>query len=266
MPTSRVRGVLRRPPMTMKKKILIALAIVIALPLLAIVALFATRETPDGPRVVAEPGVVGVEAGGAYAWIVRTPRGAVLVDAGLDAKGTAILAELKSEGVEPDEVQAVLVTHGHPDHYAAASLFRKARVLIGAGDVAMLRGETTHYATFGKVMAALMPLPPGPTISGELRGGEQLDFDGARFTVIATPGHSPGSVMYLYKDVLFTGDSLMRKKDGVAIAPALFSENATENRASLRQLESVTFDKIADGHAGVTANGKAKLVRFLAGP
>jgi hypothetical protein len=28
----------------------------------------------------------------------------------------------------------------------------------------------------------------------------------------------------------------------------------------------VTFDKIADGHAGVTANGKAKLVRFLAGP
>jgi hydroxyacylglutathione hydrolase len=132
--------------------------------------------------------------------------------------------------------------------------------------VAMLRGETTHYATFGKVMAAVMPLPPGPTISGELRGGEQLDFDGARFTVIATPGHSPGSVMYLYKDVLFTGDSLMRKKDGVAIAPALFSENATENRASLRQLESVTFDKIADGHAGVTANGKAKLVRFLAGP
>ena len=54
-----------------------------------------------------------------------------------------------------------------------------------------------------------------------LRGGEQLEFDGASFKVIATPGHSPGSVMYLYKDVLFTGDSLMRKKDGVAIVPSL---------------------------------------------
>src|SRR4029453_4200934 len=194
--TSRIRGVVRRLPMTMRKKILIALAIVIALPLLAIVALFATREPPDGPRVAADPGVVGVEAGGAYAWIVRTRRGAVLVDAGLDARGTAIIAELSSEGVQPDEVQAVLITHGHPDHYAAASLFRNARVLIGAGDVGMFRGDTTHYATFGKVMAAVMPLPPGPKVSAELHGGETLEFDGARFTVIATPGHSPGSVMY----------------------------------------------------------------------
>jgi hydroxyacylglutathione hydrolase len=249
--------------MTIKRTILIALAILIGLPLLAILALFATREAPDGPRVVAEPGVVGVEAGGAYAWIVRTPRAAVLVDAGLDAKGTAILAELRSEGVEPDEVQAVLITHGHPDHYAAASLFRKARILIGAADVAMLRGDTTHYAAFGKVMAAVMPLPPGPKVSAELRGGEQLDFDGARFTVIATPGHSPGSVMYLYKDVLFTGDSLMRKNDGVAIAPSLFSEDAAQNRLSLRQLEPLPFQTIADGHAGVTRDARIKLGRFL---
>ena len=59
------------------------------------------RETPDGPRVQVEPGIVGVEAGGAYAWIVRTPHGAVLVDAGLDAKGPAILAELNSQRVNP---------------------------------------------------------------------------------------------------------------------------------------------------------------------
>jgi len=249
----------------MKKKILIALAVVVALPLLAVAALFATRETPDGPRVEAEPGVVGVEAGGAYAWIVRTPHGAVLVDAGLDAKGDAILAELKSQGVEPEQVRAVLITHGHPDHYAAAGLFPKAKVLVGPGDLAMIRGDKTHYATFGKIMGALMALPPGPPAITELRGDEQLEFDGARFKVIATPGHSPGSVMYLYKDVLFTGDSLMRKKHGVAIAPSLFSEDSAKNRASLRALEPLAFDKIADGHAGVTAGAKAKLARLLAG-
>ena len=77
----------------MKKKIPIALAVVVALPLLGVGALFATREKPDGPRVEVGPGVVGVETGGAYAWIVRTPHGAVLVDAGLDAKGAAILVK-----------------------------------------------------------------------------------------------------------------------------------------------------------------------------
>lgn len=250
----------------MKRRILIGLALVVALPLLAIVGLFATREPPDGPRVEAGPGVVGVEAGGAYAWIVRTPGGAVLVDAGLDAKGDAILAALRSLGVEPDEVLAVLLTHGHPDHYAAAGLFPRAEILAGSGDLAMIRGETVHYAPFGKVVGALMPLPPGPAAITGLRGDEQLEFDGARFRVVATPGHSPGSVMYLYGDVLFSGDSLLRKKDGVAIAPSLFSEDSEKNRASLRALEPLAFETLADGHAGVTFGARPKLARFLAGP
>jgi hypothetical protein len=80
----------------MKRTILIALGCVVLIPLLAFAALFATRERPDGPRIEAAPGVVGIEAGGSYAWIVCTGHGAVLVDAGLDATGAAILAELKA--------------------------------------------------------------------------------------------------------------------------------------------------------------------------
>lgn len=250
----------------MKKKILIALAGVLLLPILAIGTLVATREPPDGPRVVVEPGVVGVEAGGAYAWIVRTSNGVVLVDAGLDAKGTAILAELAAEGVAPAQVQAVLLTHGHPDHYAAAGLFTRAQVLVGSADAPMLHGDGANYAPFGRVMARIMPLPPGPALARQLHGDEQLDFDGASFRVIATPGHSPGSVMYLYKDVLFSGDSLMRKNGGVSIASWLFSEDAPRNRSSLSKLTPLAFETIADGHAGVTRDGKAKLARFLTGP
>src|SRR5580765_3023780 len=249
----------------MKKKILIALGVLVLLPIAGIAVLFATREPPDGPRVEVDREVVGVEAGGSYAWIVRTPHGAVLVDAGLDASGAAILAELKSAGVQPQQVLAVLITHGHPDHYAAATLFPKAEVLGGADDIAMMHGDSRHYSTFGKVMSAVMPLPKGPDAVTPLHGGEQLEFDGARFTVIATPGHSPGSVMYLYKDVLFTGDSLMRKGDGVTIAPSLFSEDSAGNRRSLKRLEPLSFDRIADGHAGVTLNAKVKLARLLAG-
>jgi glyoxylase-like metal-dependent hydrolase (beta-lactamase superfamily II) len=249
----------------MRKKILIALGVLVLLPVAGIAVLFATREPPDGPRVEVDREVVGVEAGGSYAWIVRTPHGAVLVDAGLDASGAAILAELKSAGVQPQQVLAVLITHGHPDHYAAATLFPKAEVLGGADDIPMMHGDGRHYSTFGRVMSALMPLPKGPDAVTPLRGGEQLEFDGARFAVIATPGHSPGSVVYLYKDVLFTGDSLMRKGDGVTIAPSLFSEDSAENRRSLIRLERLSFDKIADGHAGVTLNARVKLARLLAG-
>ena len=81
--------------------------------------------------------------------------------------------------------------------------------------------------------------------------------------MIATPGHSPGSVMYLFKDVLFTGDSLLRKKDGVAVPPSLFSYDAAANRASLQGLEPLSFATIADGHTGVTSGAKDKLLRLL---
>jgi hydroxyacylglutathione hydrolase len=163
----------------------------------------------------------------------------------------------------PEQVHAVLITHGHPDHYAAAGLFEKAQVLAGAADLAMIRGDTTHHSTFGRIVSVIMPLPQGPAVIRELRGAEQLEFDGAQFTVIATPGHSPGSVMYLHKGVLFTGDSLLRKNEGVTIAPSLFSEDSARNRASLRKLEPLVFDTMADGHAGVTFGARAKLARLL---
>src|SRR5437868_4287946 len=159
------------------KRILIAAGCLLLVPVLGIVALFMIRDPPDGPRVEAAPGVVGVEAGGAYAWIVRTAHGAVLVDAGLDPTGAAILAELKAEGVAPSQVAAVLLTHGHPDHYAAARLFDKATVVAGSGDLAMIRGDMTHYSPFGKVMGAILPMPLAPRLVSGVRGDEQLEFD-----------------------------------------------------------------------------------------
>ena len=249
----------------MKKRILISLGCLALVPVLAIAALVAIREPPDGPRVEAAPRVVGVEAGGAYAWIVRTSHGAVLIDAGMDAGGAAILAELKAQAIAPDQVRAVLLTHGHPDHYAAVTLFPKAAVFVGAGDLPMIRGDKSHYPAFGKLVSAVVPLPPAPPTATPVHGGEQLRFDDAVFTVVATPGHSPGSVMYFFNDVLFTGDSLMRKGDGVAVAPSFFSEDATANRASLRALEPLKFETIADGHAGKTTGAKEKLLRFLSG-
>ena len=249
----------------MRRKLLIALGCIVLVPVAAIGTLFAIREPPDGPRVEADPGVVGIEAGGAYAWIVRTSHGAFLVDAGLDGTGAAILKELSSEGLTRDQVHTVLLTHGHPDHYASARLFTKAQVMAGAADVAMIAGDSTHYSPFGRLMSKVVPMPQSPTVSHALHGGDLLNLDDAIVKVVATPGHSPGSLMFLYKDVLFTGDSLMRKKDGLSVAPRLFSEDAAQNLASLSRVAPLTFQTVADGHAGVTRDAKRKLERLLGG-
>ena len=245
------------------KRLAIGLGCLLLLPILLFGFLFATREPPDGPRIDAGADIVGVETGGAYAWIIKSHHGAVLVDAGMDVSGAAILAELKAQGLSSRDVQAVLITHGHPDHVAAAALFPAATVFVGAADAAMIRGDRSHYAPFGKIVGALLPLPPAPSAMTELKGGEPLEFDGIHFTAVATPGHTPGSMMYLHGPMLFTGDSLMRKKDGVAIVPSLFSEDAARNRASLRALDRVAFETIADGHAGIARDADRRLARLL---
>ena len=245
------------------KRLAIALACLLLLPILLFGFLFATREPPDGPRIDAGADIVGVETGGAYAWIIKSHHGAVLVDAGMDASGSAILAELKAQRLAPGDVRAILITHGHPDHVAAATLFPAATVFAGADDVPMIRGDRSHYAPFGTVVGALLPLPPAPPAITGLHGGEALDFDGIHFTAIATPGHSPGSMMYLHGPTLFTGDSLMRKGDGLTTVGWLFSEDPDRNLAALPALRELPFHTIADGHAGIARDAERRLARLL---
>jgi hydroxyacylglutathione hydrolase len=51
------------------------------------------------------------------------PNEVVLIDGGTDASGEAVRAELSRRNLGPDAVKAILVTHGHGDHTAAALAF-----------------------------------------------------------------------------------------------------------------------------------------------
>src|SRR3954451_9627768 len=96
---------------------------------------------PTGARIDVEPVATGVLAKFSYAWIVKTPHGAFLVDSGPDAKAEELLAELKVQGIAPEAVHTILLTHGHEDHFAGASVFPKAKVITGPGDASLVREE-----------------------------------------------------------------------------------------------------------------------------
>lgn len=225
--------------------------------------LYARAPKPQSSRVEAALDVVGVSSGGSFAWIVRTEHGAVLIDAGLDGQAEVIVAELQKQGLSPDDVHDILLTHGHPDHWGGAARFEKAKVHVGAADAALVRGEREVKSAVGSLLKRLWKSPPPPTHLVELKGDETLDLDGARFRVIPVPGHTPGSVMYLRNGLLFTGDSLLGRGDAVQPSPAVLSEDSEQNRQSLRALLALPFTAIADGHTGVTADARQKLARLF---
>ncbi|MCH9699631.1 MAG: MBL fold metallo-hydrolase [Gammaproteobacteria bacterium] len=80
-----------------------------------------------------------------------------------------------------------LETHVHADHITASGLLRKK---TGA--------QTAVGQACGAELADI-----------QLEGGETLRFaNNEQIQVISTPGHTPGSMSFLWQDHLFTGDSL----------------------------------------------------------
>ena len=84
-------------------------------------------------------------------------------------------------------------------------------------------------------------------------------------------GHTAGSAAYLIDGVLFLGDSAGSSSDGkILAAPKLFSENAAQNRASLKALaerrrpSAAEVKALVPAHSGVL-RGLAPLAAFDGG-
>jgi glyoxylase-like metal-dependent hydrolase (beta-lactamase superfamily II) len=216
-----------------------------------------------GPkRIEVAGGVVGVFEGASYVWIIRTPHGAALIDAGLDQAAKAVVRELAAQGTDAAAVHTILLTHGHGDHFGGALAFANAKVYLGAEDLALAEGRRPPTAFGPKVFGMFGKLKSPPHME-RLTDGQVIEADGATFRVIGVPGHTPGSMMFVHDDVLYTGDSLFGADQGVALAPDIFEEDAAENRRSLAKLSAIEFARAADGHTGLIEHAKDKLAALL---
>ncbi len=113
-----------------------------------------------------------------------------------DANGEAAIIDPVLEHVEEYlkllydtglTLRLVLDTHVHADH------------ITGSHALKMRTGATTVISEDCGAQGYDL----------RLHEGDDLQFGAEKIRVIATPGHTPGSVCYLWRDRLFTGDTLM---------------------------------------------------------
>jgi hydroxyacylglutathione hydrolase len=103
-------------------------------------------------------------------------------------------------------VHAVLNTHGHADHLAAAVAIVDAYDapfhLHLADEGLLARANFYRQALYGEGRIDV------PRIDVSLDGITSLRFGQLEVGVLHTPGHTPGSVCFRVADDLFTGDTL----------------------------------------------------------
>ncbi|MEK7474853.1 MAG: MBL fold metallo-hydrolase [Candidatus Coatesbacteria bacterium] len=249
------------------KKLLTILAVVVAVPLVAIVVLFFsvlhafTATTPIENEFEPAPGVHTVQLRRFSACFVvqSRPGKVVLVDAGMDPDAKAILRALYFLGMGSDAVEAVLLTHGHAANLGGLQVFSWAPVSSLEADVPLVEGMVGTPSPFGRLMEVR---PTGVKVARVLRDGETVRFGSLAVRVFAVPGHTRGSAAYLARGVLFMGDSAdSLKKGGMRGAKWWFSESLDANRRSLKalaaRLNPADVKAIVFAHSGALAGLKA---------
>jgi glyoxylase-like metal-dependent hydrolase (beta-lactamase superfamily II) len=127
-------------------------------------------------------------------WVIGDDDEVIVIDPGHDA--TAVL-----DVVDEREIIAVICTHGHPDHVAAAiEVAERDESPIALHPKDLLYWRDVH--------------DDDPEI--EMADGGIFEVSDVQLEVIHSPGHSPGSVCLYCEDlgVVFSGDTLLASGPG----------------------------------------------------
>jgi glyoxylase-like metal-dependent hydrolase (beta-lactamase superfamily II) len=202
--------------------------------------------------------VAGLDVVHAYA--VDVGDGVVLVDLGWGSRASlaSLSARLGEIGLSLDDVRGVLFTHAHRDHYGLAAAVKKRsgawlalhpadRVHIGRGrspSAFMAAVSTETGLDLGKPGERAQSEPEIPLAQPDrpLLDGDVLELGSWRFTVVHTPGHSPGHTCFVVEPagVVLLGDHVLaRTTPNVSLWPWTDGDPLGDFLDSLRRIGRV---------------------------
>ena len=135
---------------------------------------------------------VGTE--GISAWIIRTPKGLILLDVGMPDAAPLVEENIKALGFKLSDVKILLNSHAHIDHAGGLAKLKVdtgAMLIASAGDrYALEKGvyegsEDVHLLDF-----------PAVKVDRLIGDGETVELGGVKLTAVLAPGHTKGCTGY----------------------------------------------------------------------
>ena len=180
-------------------------------------------------------------------YILREKKKIVFIDPGKRAE------YLISKVQDNEKTVGILLTHGHDDHTGAVddlAEYYQCPIYIHPDDLLLIKTKGTAYTggSMHPITFDVLPLE------------DSLHLDGFDFTIHHTPGHTSGSVLIQYKNVLFTGDTLFASSIG---RTDLFSGNELQMIKSLKYIMTLPSDlTIYPGHGPSSSIGQEKMINY----
>ena len=167
---------------------------------------------------------------GTVAYVIRTSDGLLMIDAlPPNELETRLLPGFAKLGLDPAQVKVVLVAHGHADHFGGAGYFQQkfgARVYVSAADWDLM--ETPARGRGPAPAPAVAP----PKRDGELQDGRAVTLGDVTVRVVAVPGHTPGSMGFIFPVVDRGEKHVAALFGGSWLTPGLLNDEAMQTYIS----------------------------------
>ncbi len=200
-------------------------------------------------------GVHAIDAVGAKVLLFEEER-LTLVDAGAPGSAGRVLGYIVGLGRRPDEVDHIVLTHGHLDHVGSLAELRAATgavVWAHADDAAWVAGrvqapQLVPNPFLDSVLRPVVRVRPVP-VDRELRDGDWLPMLGG-VQVVHVPGHTRGSIaLYIpSRRALVVGDALQVKHGRLTPPTRLFTEDMPRACRSIGRLSQLDVDLLIFSH------------------
>lgn len=194
-----------------------------------------------------------------------------LVDAGFGPAQDQIEANMRADGLDPERITKIVVTHYHADHAGGLAGWKKAygcEVLSGKDAAGPIREGDTYWN--GLAWAQSFDFYPREyvleacEVDQELDGGERISVGSLTLEAIHTPGHCRGHFCYLLEGSdrrsLFSGDCVFW--GGKIVLQNVPDVSIPDYAESLKKLREFEFDALLPGHLTFSlSNGKRHVIR-----
>jgi glyoxylase-like metal-dependent hydrolase (beta-lactamase superfamily II) len=214
-----------------------------------------------------------IEMGKANAYLIKTEKGYILVDAGMPGELEKIEEFLAENNAALKDIQLIIITHVHYDHVGSLSALKEktdAEVLVHEKEKEFLEKGKTDFPAgtvfISKLISKLSnlisesrfkALSPDITIEDNY-DLKQFGIDGE---VIHTPGHTSGSISIIINgEDIICGDTLFNFMPHSVYPP--FANDKDELIKSWQKIKKYNCKRFYPGHGSVFA--KEKFIKTLA--
>jgi metallo-beta-lactamase class B len=165
---------------------------------------------------------------GTVTYVIETSDGLLMIDAlAANQVDTQLLPGFQKLGLDPAKVKAIVVGHGHADHFGGSAYLQEhygAKVYISAAD-----WDLMEHPPAGRGGQKKAPAPGLPKHDQVIAEGQPIVLGDFRITPVAIPGHTPGSMAFIFPVKDHRKTRIAGLYGGTVLTPGIVSDEGLEN-------------------------------------